>query len=100
MLVLQRMFPSTTEKFNSSLLDWDTFVRATEDKGLAIFSVGGSEVGFARPGQGHIVLHHPHKEGRPSKIYQIKLQVWGKRMRYHFDWDRGSFVHIKSILTP
>lgn len=97
MLLLQRMFAVTPEEFKASPVDWDAFVTAAADTGLEISSIGGSEVGFARPGHGrHFVFHRPHKEGRTSKIHQIKFQMCGKLMKKHFGWDMDSFVDIKT----
>jgi hypothetical protein len=63
-----------------------------EDAGFMASSMGGSAVAFTKEGEGRIVVHRPHPV---SKIDQIMLQGWGKRMKKWFGRGRGIFVAKK-----
>lgn len=86
---LRRLFPETVEELNAKPLDWRCFVTAMEDAGFHASNMGGSEVAFTREGEGRIVVHKPHPV---SKIDQLMLQSWGKRMYKWFGWGRDIFV--------
>jgi len=85
------MFPETTEERQRSV-DWDAFVSALEDAGLAPKNGGGSIVTFddAR-GSRKISFYRPH----PVPIIDpIMLRAMGRRLNKWFGWDRASFTQV------
>lgn len=90
--VMSRMYPSTVDDFNGKPIEWKSFVAFLADARFPASQSGGSAVTFVKDGEGRIVFHKPHPV---TKIDEIMLISWGKRMRKWFPWGRDVFIEGK-----